>query len=275
METRARERLAVGVGCDFTFEAGAPTPAVFLVRPELSDVHTLGSERWEADPPLAFSDYTDLYGNRCRRLVLPPGRAHLHYEARVETLRRLDPVDLAAPELSSAELPDDVLIYTMPSRYCLSDVLADRAWQHFGALPPGWSRVQAISDFVHDHLGFAYGSSTPTTTALDAYENRAGVCRDFAHLMIAFARALNIPARYAFGYLPDIDVVPPDTPMDFCAWCEVYLGDRWWTFDPRNNERRTGRTVIARGRDAVDVAMVTTYGTVNLQEMLVRADEIT
>jgi len=162
----------------------------------------------------------------------------------------------------------------MPSRYCLSDVLFPRAQELFGLTPPGWARVQAICDWVHTNIRFSYGTSTPATTALDVLANGIGVCRDFTHLAIAFCRALNIPARYAFGYLPDIDVPPATAPMDFCAWFEVYLGGRWYVFDARNNERRKGRVTIARGRDALDVAMLTTFGMVTLASMIVRADPV-
>jgi transglutaminase-like putative cysteine protease len=172
------------------------------------------------------------------------------------------------------ELPDDVLHYTLPSRFCLSDMLSDTAWQLFGSIEPGWARVQAICDWVHTNIRFQYGTSNSMTTALDIYEQKVGVCRDLTHLAVTFCRALNIPTRYVFGYLPDIGVPPPDAPMDFCAWMEVYLDGRWWTFDPRNNMPRIGRVLIGRGRDALDVAMVTTYGSPRLQSMTVWADEV-
>ena len=201
-----------------------------------------------------------------------PGRTRFAYDAMAVVPDEVDPYAPDAPQMPVEALPDDALLYTLPSRYCLSDVLSDRAWELFGNTEPGWARVQAICDFVHGHVNFGYGSSTPDTTAVDVYENAAGVCRDFAHLAVAFCRAMNVPARYAFGYLPDIDVPPPYAPMDFCAWFEAYLGGSWWTFDPRNNERRRGRVLIGRGRDALDVAMVTTYGAATLHEMVVRAD---
>ncbi|HTW84025.1 MAG TPA: transglutaminase family protein [Candidatus Sulfotelmatobacter sp.] len=265
--------LRIAVGCEFVCATQAPVPAVCLVRPTRHDGLRVLGERWTVEPAAAASDYVDLYGNVCRRLTLAPGTTTIRYDATVETPAAADPLRPDAVEHPVDELPDDVLTYTLPSRYCLSDVLANRACELFGAVEPGWGRVQAISDFVHGHLRFAYGSSTATTTALDVYEARTGVCRDFAHLFISFCRALNIPARYVFGYLPDIDVPPPDLPMDFCAWAEVYLGGAWATFDPRNNERRKGRVVIARGRDALDVAMLTTFGQTELVSMTVRADE--
>jgi transglutaminase-like putative cysteine protease len=176
-------------------------------------------------------------------------------------------------ELPPEELPDGVLIYTLPSRYCLPDMLGDEAWSLFGAMPAGYSRVRAICDYVNGHLTFEYGMSGPLTTAADVNASGFGVCRDFTHLAISFCRALNIPARYVFGYLPDIDVPPDPAPMDFAAWMEVWLGDRWWTFDPRNNRRRKGRILIGCGRDASDVAMVTTFGAPLLESMTVQAQE--
>jgi transglutaminase-like putative cysteine protease len=167
-----------------------------------------------------------------------------------------------------------VLIYTLPSRYVLPDILGDEAWSRFGATAPGYRRVQAICDHVHGHLAFQYGSSTPTSTAADVYASGFGVCRDFTHLALSYCRALNIPARYVFGYLPFLDVPPDADEMDFAAWMEVWLGDRWWTFDPRNNQRRKGRVVVGRGRDASDVAMATTFGGPTLTSMVVHAEEV-
>lgn len=266
-------RLRIDVGCEFAYEVEVPTPAIFMVRPAALDAQQVIGERWAVSPHAPFHDYRDLYGNSCRRTVLPAGRSSIRYDAQVEVSDELDPYAPNAAQLPAQELPDEVLIYTLPSRYCVSDLLGDRAWSLFGGTEPGWSRVQAICDYVNGHLRFSYGTSTPTTTALDAYDNAVGVCRDFAHLAISFARAMNIPARYAFGYLPDIDVPPPYAPMDFCAWFEAYLDGSWWMFDPRNNQRRRGRAVIARGRDALDVAMVTTYGHAILHDMLVIADK--
>ncbi|MFL5663609.1 MAG: transglutaminase family protein [Ktedonobacteraceae bacterium] len=197
----------------------------------------------------------------------------LRYDAIIEVADTWDEVSPAAPQLPVEDLPDDVLLYTLPSRFCLSDVLSDTAWDLFGAIEPGWARVQAICDWVHEHIRFQYGTSTPQTTAVDIYEQRVGVCRDLTHLAVTFCRALNIPTRYVFGYLPDIGVPVSEAPMDFCAWMEVYLGDRWWTFDPRNNTPRIGRVLIGRGRDALDVAMVTSYGSPTLRQMIVWADE--
>jgi transglutaminase-like putative cysteine protease len=275
MERDFREgrRMQVRVGCDFHCEAPGPTPSIMQVEPHDVGAHQVRQQHWETAPVLPLHEYRDLYGNTCRRFTMPAGQLHLHFDALVDVPDTVDDMDTAAQQLPVEDLPDEALIYTMPSRYCLSDVLSDTAWQLFGDTAPGWERVQAICDWVHNHIHFQYGSSTPMTTAVDVYEQCAGVCRDFTHLGVTFCRAMNIPARYTFGYLPDIGVPPPAEPMDFCAWFEAYLGDRWWTFDPRNNIPRTGRVVIGRGRDALDVAMLTTFGPHTLHQMIVLADE--
>jgi transglutaminase-like putative cysteine protease len=188
------------------------------------------------------------------------------------------PADVILPnadEVPVALLPDEVVSFVMPSRVCLTDELGHEAWQRFGGLTPGWDRVQTIVDYVHDYLEFVPGASNPWTTAVDAYRAGQGVCRDFAHLAITFCRALNIPARYVFGYIPDIDVPPPSEPMDFAAWFEVYLDGGWHTFDARNNTPRVGRVIVGRGRDAVDVALLTSFGPLTLTGFEVRADSIT
>ncbi|MFN2519397.1 MAG: transglutaminase family protein [Jatrophihabitantaceae bacterium] len=262
------------VGCEFRYDAAVQTPAVFQVQPYEGGPATLMRQSWETTPQLERHGYSDLYGNGCQRLNLPAGVSTVRYDALVVVPDATEDVDLEAPETSVTELPDDVLHYTLPSRYVLPDVLGDEAWSRFGGQLPGYRRVQAIVDHVNGHLQFGYGTSTPLSTAADVHETRQGVCRDFAHLAITFCRALNIPARYVFGYLPELDVEPLPDPMDFAAWMEVYLGDRWWTFDPRNNRPRKGRVVIGRGRDALDVAMVTTFGAPVLDAMTVWSDEV-
>lgn len=261
------------IGCDFTFTAAVDTPVVFQVRPAESADLAVSGERWPSRPPVAIRRYTDLYGNSCARAVLPAGRSHFGYHAVATVPDAVESADDAAPETVPDALPDDTLVYLLPSRYCLPDVLADEAWSRFGGLPPGYKRVRAICSYVHDHLTFQYGSTTSLSTAADVNEAGRGVCRDFTHLAISFCRALNIPARYVFGYLPDLDVPPDPAPMDFAAWMEVWLAGQWWTFDPRNNARRKGRVVIGRGRDASDTAMVTTFGAPTLEAMSVQAEE--
>jgi transglutaminase-like putative cysteine protease len=263
----------VRVGCEFVYVAAVDTPTVFQVEPQDAAPISLVLQGWSMVPELRIRRYIDLYGNPCTRLVLPAGRSALRYDAIALVPDATESADENAPELPPDRLPDEVLVYTLPSRYCLPDMLGDEAWSRFGAMPPGYPRVRAICDYVHDHLTFSYGSSGPWSTAVDVNSSGFGVCRDFTHLAISFCRALNIPARYVFGYLPDMDVPPDPAPMDFAAWMEVWLGDRWWTFDPRNNRPRKGRILIGRGRDASDVAMVTTFGAPVLDSMSVHAAE--
>lgn len=268
------DSLLLRVGCSFSFATAAAVPAVFLVRPDGLGPHRLLEERWIAEPFVDHRDFVDLHGNVARRLTLPAGRGSVNYEALVETVAAADDADPWAPELPIDRLPDEVLAYLLPSRYCASDQLVEQAFGHFGGLAPGYQRVAAITDYAHRSLRFGYGTSGSSTSAIDALASGMGVCRDYAHLAVSFCRAMSIPARYVFGYLPDVDVAQPASPMDFAAWHEVYLGGRWWTFDARNNRQRKGRVVIARGRDAADVAMVTSYGPVSLQAMTVTAQRL-
>jgi transglutaminase-like putative cysteine protease len=270
---RAVDVRRVRVGCEFVHVAAVDTPTVFQVEAQDAAPISLARQEWSMEPQLRIRRYTDLYGNPCVRVLLPAGRSALRYDAVALVPDATEDADEYAPELPPEELPDEVLIYTLPSRYCLPDMLGDEAWSRFGAMLPGYPRVRAICDYVHGHLTFSYGSSGPQSTAVDVNISGFGVCRDFTHLAISFCRALNIPARYVFGYLPDMDVPPDPAPMDFAAWMEVWLGERWWTFDPRNNRRRKGRILIGRGRDASDVAMVTTFGAPLLESMTVRAQE--
>jgi transglutaminase-like putative cysteine protease len=267
------QAMHVRVGCEFRYRAPGPTPTIWQVRPRPDGTHWLLSHMWNTVPPLPVSSYIDVYGNLCDRLMLVEGENTLRYDATVEVPSGFDEWDKDAPQLPIESLPDDALVYLLPSRFCLSDLLHDQAWELFGSAAPGFARVQAVCDWVHENVTFQAGASTPTTTAVDVWQSRVGVCRDFTQLGLTFCRSLNIPARYVFGYLPDIGVPPAAEPMDFCAWFEAYLGDRWWTFDPRNNVPRAGRVLIGRGRDALDVAMVTTYGGAVLETMQVWADE--
>jgi transglutaminase-like putative cysteine protease len=269
-----RESLTIHVGCRFAYATQHEVPTVCLLRPFGSDGVRLLTETWITTPAVPYHDYVDVFGNVCRRLTLPAGSPSVYYDALVDTPGDVDATDTGAAQHAVEELPDDVLAYMLPSRFCLSDALYDQAWQLFGGTAPGWTRVQAIVDYVYHYIRFGYQLTAPTKTSSDVLASGTGVCRDFAHLGIAYCRAMSIPARYAFGYLPDIDVPPPDSPMDFCAWFEAFLDGRWWTFDPRNNQRRRGRIVIARGRDAADVAMVTTYGNAFFQSMTVWAEPI-
>jgi transglutaminase-like putative cysteine protease len=266
--------VRIGIGCEFVFDLPLAAHAVVLVEPHPDERHRIDGALIRTEPELPSSVYADAFGNLCRRVTLPTGRVSLTYGAIAFAERVVDDADEGAPELSPDQLPDDVLVHLLPSRYCQSDELAQFALEQFGHLPRGWGRVHAISQWVHDAVAFDYMAASPLATSRDVLACRTGVCRDFAHLGISFCRALNIPARYVFGYMPDIDVIPPPGPMDFCGWMEVYLGGRWYTFDPRNHQRRVGRVVIARGRDAADVAMVTTFGRADLVSMTVQAEEL-
>jgi transglutaminase-like putative cysteine protease len=229
-------------------------------------------EQW--DTSCDHHGYVDLYENRCERFMIDSGERRIAYAAELVLTDPADVIEPDATETPVESLPDEVLSFVMPSRFCLPDELGHEAWQRFGDLPPGWERVQAVVDFVHDHLEFVPGASNPWTTAADAYRAGQGVCRDFAHLAITFCRALNIPARYVFGYIPDVGVPPAAEPMDFAAWFEAYLGGRWHTFDARNNRPRVGRVVVGRGRDAIDVALITSFGPLQLTGFQVRAEPI-
>jgi transglutaminase-like putative cysteine protease len=266
------ERRRLRVGCRFTHDMPAAAHTMLLVEPRLDGECRVVSEGWEL--PEESSVYTDIYGNRCRRTTIPQGHSDIAYDAVIDAPAGVDAVAEGAGFTPAAELPSETLLYTLPSRYCPSDEMGALAFDLFGGVGPGWEQIVAVSAWVNANIRFRYGSSTPLTTAAQVHAAREGVCRDLTHLTVTFCRALGYPTRYTFGYLPDIDVPPPDTPMDFCAWFEAYLGDRWWTFDPRNNTRRIGHMAIARGRDAIDTAMVTTYGTARLETMIVWADEL-
>jgi transglutaminase-like putative cysteine protease len=203
---------------------------------------------------------------------MPSGHLTLRYDGLVEVTAEVDPADLDANQVPPEDLPEETLQFLLPSRYCLPDVLGGAAADGFGDVEPGWTQVQAICDWVHEHIAYAVGSTNYLSDATEAYMQRRGVCRDYAHLAISFCRALNYPARYAFGYVPLLGRPLPEEGMDFAAWMEVYLGGEWYPFDPRNNARLAGRVLIGRGRDAVDVAMVTSSGAPRLESMSVWAE---
>jgi transglutaminase-like putative cysteine protease len=268
----SHDALALAVGCEFELEAAQPVAAVVQVAPCPQPGVRIQREHWDTD--CDHHGYTDRYENRCERFTIDPGGARIAYEAELLLTEPADVIEPQAPETPVPSLPDEALNFIMPSRFCLPDELGHEAWRRFGELAPGWGRVQAVVDFVHDYLEFVPGASNPWTTAADAYRAGQGVCRDFAHLAITFCRALNIPARYVFGYIPDVGVAPPDEPMDFAAWFEAYLDGRWHTFDARNNTPRIGRVVVGRGRDAVDVALITSFGPHALTGCRVRAEQL-
>jgi len=267
--------MKIRVGFEMTYQCPQPTPMILALSIHYSRASDLvRPDNLVTHPAVPITAYRDLFGNWCSRIVAPAGRFVLSSDAVVNDNGLTDVVAPWAMQTPVEFLPESTLVYLLGSRYCETDQLSEVAWQLFGHGPTGWGRVQAICDFVHRRIEFGYHHARRTRTAWEAYNEGQGVCRDFAHLAITFCRAMNIPARYAFGYLPDINVAPVDAAMDFCAWFEAYLGDRWYTFDARNNERRIGRVLIGRGRDALDVAMVTSYGSPRLQSMTVWADEV-
>jgi transglutaminase-like putative cysteine protease len=257
-----------------TFVCPKPTPMICQLDVHPSLVVAIRREDpFTGNPAVTSKLYSDLFGNRCRRFVAPTGRFTITTGGVIEDTGLPDPIAPDAAEIAVADLPDETLLYLVGSRYCETDRLSQIAWDLFGALPPGWSRVQAICDYVHNHITFGYRHARSTRTALEAWQERIGVCRDFAHLAIAFCRCLNIPARYVNGYLGDIGVPPDPDPMDFSAWMEVWLGGRWHTFDPRNNRPRIGRILIARGRDAADIPLVNSFGPHVLESFRVWTEE--
>ena len=268
------ESVRLRVGCEFRLDSDGPVPLVMLVRARPDGAHrTMYESRW-TKPEVPLREYVDGFGNFCWRLSAPGHPFTLRYDAVVETDREPDPVESAVALTPVQDLPDDTLVFTLPSRFVQSDLLMDQAWELFGQTEPTWARVQAICDWVHSNVTYEAGSSGPRTTALDIFHGRKGVCRDVALLPVAFCRALNIPARYTFGYLPDIAVEPDETPMDFHAWFEAFLGGRWYTFDARHNRPRIGRVIVGYGRDVADVALSTSYGNTQLNALTVWADEV-
>jgi transglutaminase-like putative cysteine protease len=266
--------MQIRVGFEMAYQCPQDTPMILqlnihysrasdLVRPD----HVITS------PAVPMTSYRDSFGNWCSRVVAPAGRFVLTSDTVVNDSGAPDPVAPFAQQVPIEYLPESALVYLLGSRYCETDRLSAIAWSLFGSSPPGWARVQAICDFVHQHIEFGYHHARRTRSAFEAYEEGRGVCRDFAHLGVAFCRCMNIPARYCSGYVTDIGTPLPWTAMDFAGWFEAYLGDRWYTFDPRNNTPRIGRILMARGRDACDVALTTTFGPNLLDGFKVWADE--
>lgn len=257
--------MQIQIGYDLQFDLPAPVNMLLamFVRPELASSLT-SPEYLQVEPEAPVHTYIDRFGNRIGRILAPAGRLQLQYQN--VAINSGEPEDgIEGAWLHSVEeLPPECIEFLLPSRYCESDKLTDIAWQLFGSTPYGWQRVKAVVDWVHNNVQFGYKFASPKKSAVDVYYERRGVCRDFQHLSIAFLRALNIPARYASGYLGDIGVPPNPSPMDFSAWFEVYLGHRWYTMDARHNTRRIGRILQTRGRDAADVALTTSFGSSSL-----------
>lgn len=266
--------VLIRYGYEITLTCNQPTAIVCLLSVHEDHAAAIRDpETTFTTPNAPVSTYRDLFGNRCRRLVAPAGDLTIWGDATVEDDGLPDPIVADAPEIPVPDLPDDCLVYLMGSRYCETDRLSQIAWDMFGDTPPGWGRVQAICDFVHNHIRFDYLQADATRTAMDVFQGRVGVCRDFAHLAVALCRCLNIPARYVNGHLGDIGQ-PISDPADFSAWIEVFLGGQWHMFDPRNNVPRIGRLVIARGRDAADVPLINSFGPHTLKSFRVWTYEV-
>ena len=260
--------MQIRVGFEMTYACPQPTPMLLVLNVH----HSRSSDLVRPDlvvtsPAVPLVAYRDLFGNWCSRIVIST-------DAVVNDGGLPDVVDPNAVQTPVEHLPEETLVYLLGSRYCETEQLSDIAWQRFGAGPTGWARVQAVCDFVHGHIAFGYQHARRTRTAWEAYQEGVGVCRDYAHLAVALCRCLNIPARYCTGYLGDMGTPPPYGPMDFAGWFEAWLGDRWYTFDARNNTPRIGRVLMARGRDACDVALSSTFGPNTLESFRVWVDEV-
>jgi transglutaminase-like putative cysteine protease len=269
-------QMQIRLGYELTYDCPQPTPMLLTLNVHFSRISDMvRPDHLITSPSIPVTAYRDGFGNWCSRIVAPKGEIRLSADAIVNDTGMPDRIDPSAWQHPVESLPEETLVFLLGSRYCETDRLSEPAWKMFGRTPPGWARVQAICDFVHDHIAFGYRHARATRTALEAFNERRGVCRDYAHLAIALCRALNFPARYCTGYLGDIGVPESADPMDFSAWFEVYLGGAWHTFDARNNVPRIGRVLIARGRDAADVPISHTFGPNTLKTFRVWTDEIT
>ena len=267
--------MQIRVGFEMVYQCPQPTPMILALNIHYSRASDLvRPDLLYTNPSVPINAYRDLFGNWCSRLVAPQGRFVVSADSYIHDSGQPDVVAPWVEQTPVAQLPESTLVYLLGSRYCETDQLSDIAWQRFGGGPTGWGRVQAICDFTHRHIEFGYHHARRTRTAWEAYTEGIGVCRDYAHLAIALCRCMNIPARYCTGYLGDIGMPPPYGTMDFAGWFEAYLGDRWYTFDARNNIPRIGRVRIARGRDACDVALASTFGPNTLESFRVWTDEV-
>jgi transglutaminase-like putative cysteine protease len=267
--------MLVRAGYDIGFELAAPTPIQLMLYVHPSrDATTHRPDHIKVEPAVSIREYRDPFGNRCGMLIAPAGSLRIWNDIIVQDSGQPDPVDLTAEQHAVESLPAEVIPYLFASRYCEVDELVATAWELFKDTPPGWARVQAISDWCHANVTFGYEHARATKTARQVLDERKGVCRDFMHLAVTFCRCMNIPARYVTGYLGDIGVPPNPHPMDFSAWFEVFLGGKWHTFDARHNARRIARILMATGRDAVDVALTTSFGSAKLTKFVVWTDEV-
>ncbi len=268
-------QMKIHLGFEIAYQCPQPTPMILALSIHYSRASDLlRPDHLISFPSVPSTAYRDSFGNWCTRLVAPAGRIVLRSDTVVHDSGQPDAYAPNAPQTPVEYLPESTLLYLLGSRYCETDLLSDFAWQRFGNGPTGWARVQAVCDFVHQHIEFGYQHARRTRSAFEAFNEGQGVCRDYAHLAVTLCRCLNIPARYCTGYLGDIGVQPLPGPMDFAGWFEAFLGDRWFTFDARNNVPRIGRVLIARGRDASDVALSSTFGPNELDGFKVWCDEV-
>jgi transglutaminase-like putative cysteine protease len=256
--------LTVRIGCHLEYECSMPTPALFMLRPRVDDSHLVTAEQFTVLPGVVRQEFQDAHGNTTRRAVLMPGLNCVDHDALVSVSSTPEPLCSGQPAVLVSEMPAEYLRYTLPSRYCDSDKLMEFAWDHFGQIQNGSERVEAICDWVHANIQYRFGSGRPDLSASNIIERRYGVCRDFAHAAIALCRTFNIPARYVTGHLPDIGYTDSGAAGDFHAYCEVYLGHKWWTIDARFNKPRIGRIKMSHGLDAVDGAFGTIFGEARL-----------
>jgi transglutaminase-like putative cysteine protease len=267
--------MHIRIGFDLVFDVPVQTSMLLMLYVHPSrQKDLLGPEQLVLEPDLPVLVFTDSFGNKVGRILAPAGELRITNDIVIRDTGEPDLVPAAAVQHPIELLPTDVLPYLFSSRYCEVDKMTDIAWNQFGNTPLGWPRVQAVLSWVHQHVEFGYAFARSTKSALDVYEEKKGVCRDFMHLAVTLLRALNIPARYVTGYLGDIGIPVDPNPMDFSAWFEVYLGGRWWTCDARHNKPRTGRILMATGRDATDVALTTSFGDTRLKKFVVISDEI-
>lgn len=267
--------MQIRLGYELVYNCPQPTPMILALHihyTRVSDI--IIPDNLVISPSIPVTAYRDSFGNWCTRIVAPAGEIRLTTDALIYDTGLPDVIVPDAQQHLVQDLPEETLMYLLGSRYCETDRLSQVAWDLFGNGPTGWGRVQAICDFVHNHITFGYQYARSTKTAWEVFNERAGVCRDYAHLAVTFCRCMNIPARYCTGYLGDIGIVLPPAPMDFSAWFEVYLGGQWYTFDARNNVPRIGRVLMARGRDATDVALSNTFGPNMLTGFKVWTDEV-
>jgi transglutaminase-like putative cysteine protease len=266
--------MLIRCGYEISLACAQPTPIIILLSTDVDLApHLTAPESFFTVPEISTSVYLDTFRNQCRRLTIPAGTTTLWGDFTIENDGKIDVANWNAHETPPAELDFDSLVFLLGSRYCETDLLSQIAWDMFGKVEPGWNRVQAICDFVHQHIRFDYMQARSTRTAFEAYTEATGVCRDYAHLALTLCRCLNIPARYVNGYLGDIGV-PIVDPMDFSAWIEVLLDGQWYPFDPRNNMPRMGRVVVARGRDAADVPLINSFGPHTLEAFRVWSYEV-